>query len=324
MKNYNVCIATVTFNRKDYLLKLLDALSKQSTKIDTIYILDNHSLDGTKDRLLQDGIIIKAEDGSYVNVWRGVNIKYYYNARNTGGSGGFEKIFKIASSYEHDYLWAMDDDVLPEQNCLEELLRAMDDKHRVVVPCRTDDKFRDYSVTRYNLSNPFIFRQCNRIKTSYSDEISEDYSDTYFFPLEGPLFDMEIVRKVGTPDARYFIMYDDSDYARRCLAYTKLRYAKPAILHKQIIPSSENVYSWKIYYNYRNCFLYDMKYGENIGVRKLRPFIIASATYMMKRFVRKDRLTADVVKVAYKDAVSGRVGKTVEPGKLEAYLEKHR
>ena len=75
---------------------------------------------------------------------------------------------------------------------------------------------------------------------------------------------------------------------------------------------------------YVDCFLYDMKYGKNIGVRKLRPFFIMMATYLMNKYVRHKDLVADTVKVAFKDAVAGRTGKTVEPGKLEEYLEKRK
>ena len=54
------------------------------------------------------------------------------------------------------------------------------------------------------------------------------------------------------------------------------------------------------------------------------PFFIMMATYLMNKYVRHKDLVADTVKVAFKDAVAGRTGKTVEPGKLEEYLEKRK
>lgn len=325
MEDYNVCVVTVTFNRKNYLLKLLNALSEQSCKINTIYILDNHSKDGTGDLLVQEGIIVKdgEKETECTGVWRGIKVNYYYNDENTGGSGGFEKVFRIASLHQHDYLWAMDDDVLPEKKCLEILLSKIDPNHNVVVPSRTDNRFVDWVVVSYNLTNPFVFNIRKRLKTVYSTDLKEDCVDTYAFPLEGPLFCMNIIRKVGYPDSKYFIMYDDSDYARRCLAETKIRYVKSACLHKQIIPVKSEGFSWKEYYGFRNCFLYDIKYGKNIGVRKVRPFLIMLATYLWNKYKRHDNLAASTVKIAYKDAISGRMGKTVEPGKLEKYLEEN-
>lgn len=53
MEARNVCVATVTYNRKEYLLRLLNALSEQTHQINTIYIVDNHSVDGTMEMLFQ-------------------------------------------------------------------------------------------------------------------------------------------------------------------------------------------------------------------------------------------------------------------------------
>ena len=326
MEARNVCVATVTYNRKEYLLRLLNALSEQTHQINTIYIVDNHSVDGTMEMLFQQGIIVVngISQSGFSGLWKGIRISYHYNDTNTGGAGGFEKAFKIAFSNNHDFLWAMDDDVLPEKDCLEILLSKLDEGHKVTIPSRTDENFTDRISVSYNLTNPFVFKVNGRYKIVYSTELKEECVDIYAFPLEGPLFCMDIVRQVGYPDSSYFIMYDDSDYARRCLAYTKIRYVTSACLHKQIIPPANDEFSWKGYYGYRNCFLYDMKYGKNIGVRKLRPFFIMMATYLMNKYVRHKDLVADTVKVAFKDAVAGRTGKTVEPGKLEEYLEKRK
>lgn len=322
----NICVATVTYNRKEYLLKLLNALSVQTYHIDTIYIVDNHSNDGTMGMLIQHGVIVSdgISDSVFSGLWRGIRINYYYNDINTGGAGGFEQVFRIAASGDHDFLWAMDDDVLPERDCLEILLSMMDDNHKITFPSRTDSNFTDYISVSYNLTNPFIFKINRRYKIAYSTELKDDCVDTYAFPFEGPLFCMDLLRQVGYPDSKYFIMYDDSDYARRCLKYTKIRYVKTACLHKQIIPTNHDVFSWKDYYCFRNCFLFDMKYGKNIGVRKLRPFFIMMTKYLVNKYIRHNYFVADTIKIAFIDAVAGRIGKTVEPGKLEEYLKKYK
>lgn len=324
-KIFNVCVATVTYNRKEYLLRLLNALSEQTHQINTIYIVDNHSEDGTMEMLFKQGIIVTNEtsESDFSGLWKGVRINYHYNDINSGGSGGFEQVFKMASANQHDFLWAMDDDVLPERNCLEILLSKIDEEHKVIFPSRTDENFTDYIVISYNLTNPFVFKINGRHKKVYSTELKGECVDTYAFPLEGPLFSMDIVRKIGYPDPSYFIMYDDSDYARRCLTETKIRYVKSACLHKQIIPVKNDKFTWKEYYGYRNCFLYDIKYGKNIGVRKIRPFLIMVSAYLWNKYKRHNCLVANTVKIAYKDAISGKIGKTVEPGKLEEYLEKN-
>lgn len=324
MKNQNVCAAIVTFNRKDYLIPLLDALSKQTVSINTIYIWDNHSSDGTSDLLSQKGIItVPLFEGRSVCEWRDIEIKYFYSDENTGGAGGFERVFQKAASGEHDFLWSMDDDVLPEEDCLEILLSKIDNEHKVAVPSRTDNRFTDYTSVSYNLTNPFVFRLTDRLKIVHTTELKDECTEAHTFPFEGPLFSMDVVKKIGYPDSSYFIQYDDSDYARRCLSCTKIWFVKSACLHKQIIPATDNQFTWKHYYGYRNCFIYDMKYGKNVGVRKLRPFLIMLSSYVKSKFIKRDSIRARAVRMAYKDAVSGKRGMTVKPGKLEEYLKEN-
>ena len=44
-----IAAVVVTYNRKDLLGQCLDSLRGQSRPLDAIYILDNHSTDGTYD-----------------------------------------------------------------------------------------------------------------------------------------------------------------------------------------------------------------------------------------------------------------------------------
>ncbi len=79
--------------------------------------------------------------------------------------------------------------------------------------------------------------------------MTQDYVEVVDMPFEGPLFTREIVEKTGVPDKNYIILYDDSDYARRALNYTKIRYIPSAMLHKAIIPvrDKKQCMTWKDY-----------------------------------------------------------------------------
>ena len=92
-----------------------------------------------------------------------------------------------------------------------------------------------------------------------------DYVEVVDMPFEGPLFTREIVEKTGVPDKNYIILYDDSDYARRALNYTKIRYIPSAMLHKAIIPvrDKKQCMTWKDYYSYRNSIHFIHLYGES-------------------------------------------------------------
>ena len=47
-----ICAVIVTYNRKEYLSKLLEALRFQTRRLDGVLIFDNHSSDGTDHYLL--------------------------------------------------------------------------------------------------------------------------------------------------------------------------------------------------------------------------------------------------------------------------------
>lgn len=101
----------LSYKRKDLLKRCLDGINAQTRPCAGIIVVDNASNDGTEEMLLQSQI---------------PNLKVYVLSHNTGASGGFSAGFRIAYQQGADYIWMMDDDVIPEPNALEELLNAGD------------------------------------------------------------------------------------------------------------------------------------------------------------------------------------------------------
>lgn len=100
--NKSIVVAVVvTYNRLNLLQRVVGSLKGQSKRLDKIYIINNGSTDGTKEWL----------DGQ-----TGLNV---IHQENVGGSGGFYRGIKEASKEECDWIWCMDDDVFPRENCLE-------------------------------------------------------------------------------------------------------------------------------------------------------------------------------------------------------------
>ena len=86
MKKIGVLV--VTYNRKEYLNNLLDGLLHQTATISFILIVDNNSSDGTRDMLLDRGIITGGDAPKIVtgNVISGIQFYYHKLPDNTGGS----------------------------------------------------------------------------------------------------------------------------------------------------------------------------------------------------------------------------------------------
>ena len=107
MKNVmkKIVAVVVTFNRIADLKECLKALHNQSYKDFDIVVVNNGSTDGTRDYLdSQSDIITIHQD-------------------NLGGAGGFYAGMKYMFENGYDWLWMMDDDGIPDENQLKELLK---------------------------------------------------------------------------------------------------------------------------------------------------------------------------------------------------------
>ena len=110
MKEQKVYVAIVTYNRKEYLLNLLEALQQSEKKISGILLLDNKSTDGTNQTLMEIGFTEKDDIGVlHENTWKSMKTYYFRNTENAGGAGGFAKLFELSMSLSWDYLWVMED-----------------------------------------------------------------------------------------------------------------------------------------------------------------------------------------------------------------------
>ncbi|MET0286482.1 MAG: glycosyltransferase [Polyangiales bacterium] len=102
----------LTYNRRDLLLQNLTALSQQTRPLDKILILDNGSTDGTPEA---------------VGALALPNVVYKRLEQNIGVARGF--IAAVQSAFEDpaaDWIWLMDDDMVPNESALKELVSAFD------------------------------------------------------------------------------------------------------------------------------------------------------------------------------------------------------
>ncbi len=196
-----VCAVVVTYNRKEILLQCLTAILKQSIKIEKLIIVDNNSTDGTE-KLLE-------EQGYFDN-----EVIYYQKLmENTGGAGGFHEGMKIARSMDPDWVWIMDDDVIPEKNCLEELLKADQ------ITCE-EVSFYASAIRNADGMAMNVPKLSRKQFTKYTDWYQYlDYglvqiTKATFVSL---LINGRAIQKCGLPWAPFFIWGDDSEYTQRII-----------------------------------------------------------------------------------------------------------
>jgi len=101
----------VTFNRKKLLLEAVTALMNQTVPPAKIILIDNHSTDGTKQLLKEQGLLDNAQ------------IDYRYLADNIGGAGGFARGMQIAQANDNlDWISLSDDDAIFKPDYFEKLI----------------------------------------------------------------------------------------------------------------------------------------------------------------------------------------------------------
>ncbi|TAL69735.1 MAG: glycosyltransferase [Bacteroidetes bacterium] len=255
MSKKKIAAVVITYNRLDFLKEIVDSLRKQSLKMDLIIVVNNSSTDGTKEWLQQQSDLKVIEQ------------------ENVGSSGGQYTGIKAAYEDGFDWIWTMDDDVIPEPNCLEKLMEKEGEK-LVRVPLRYNPDGKPFynDVVKYNLKNPF--------KKFWQEIITERHLKEKFIKLEGitfegPLFHRTLIEKIGLPEFNFFIFGDDTEYFMRLKEtdYKIVLFSEAHLNRKLKPPTFKDISPWKKFYTTRNLIAIMVKHGS-FAVRLLSPFKI--------------------------------------------------
>ena len=188
-----VVAVVVTYNRKESLLRCIDALRGQRGARTDVLVVDNASTDDTAAALAP---LVDA----------GV-IRYHNTGENLGGAGGFNVGMRLAVEMGYDYLWVMDDDCIPDADALAALLWA----HR-----RLEGRYgflsgiaywRDGSLCQMNVQKTDLWHKLEDTTAPLTRVVMATFVSA-FIPAAR-------VREVGLPIREFFIWSDDLEYTRR-------------------------------------------------------------------------------------------------------------
>lgn len=225
MRSISIAAIVVTFNRKKKLLDCLNGLINQTRALDTIFIVDNSSSDGTEMELYHNNYIKVAPTQKEKEIFKtetllqipskkeGENLKIVYLRLplNEGGAGGFYEGVKLGYELGFDWLWLMDDDGLPEKQALHNLLLFSERAHFInSLVIDIENKTELSFALKANNS-------VNNLKT-INDAVL-DASDGLIYnqanPFNGTLISKELVSKIGLPKKEFFIWGDEVEYQLR-------------------------------------------------------------------------------------------------------------
>ena len=220
----------LTRNRKDLLQEGLKGLFNQTVPINKILIVDSVSTDGTFETLNDKGILNSS------------NIKYIKLNDNKGPSGGFAEGIKHAMKENPTWVWILDDDIFPQEACLENLLKFKQISHCIA-------PYRDKTVPFFN---PAIGLSSHNTNLSFNT--GKDFVFTNTCCFEGMLINANLIKKIGLPDERFFQVYGDTIYGFVASIYTNIVHVKKAIIVR-LLPTKKPLTSKRVYLLIRNHFL---------------------------------------------------------------------
>ncbi|WP_203619576.1 glycosyltransferase [Apilactobacillus nanyangensis] len=182
----------VTYNRLKLLKECIDSLSKQSYNLNNIIVVNNNSDDGTKEYLES----IKNENIIPINL-----------NENIGGAGGFYEGIKYAfENTTSDYFWVMDDDTIPSNSSVNEMVKAA--------------RLLNY---KFGFLNSYIKWWKNNLPCNVPGDLPSRWSDKAQSGMikltnctfVSVLIPKYVVKEVGLPKKEMFIWGDDLEYTHR-------------------------------------------------------------------------------------------------------------
>jgi GT2 family glycosyltransferase len=248
-----VAVTILTYNRLEFLKEIVESVKEQTRKPDAIIVVNNSSTDGTREWLSQqEGLTVIEQD-------------------NLGSSGGQWRAFREAHNRGFDWIWTMDDDVVPAKNCLEIMLDNTEE-NVIRTPLRYTYKGKPFfnDALTVNLKNPFS----SLWNDIYSEEnLNERKTEAVGITFEGPLFHRSLIDKIGLPEKGFFIYGDDTEFfIRAWRAGFKIFVYRDATMQRKLpYVSIPPEFNWKTYYMIRNIITIDRLHGDFL-VRYLRPF----------------------------------------------------
>ena len=252
-----ICAVIVTFNRQRMLERCLNGLLAQTRPLDRIIIADNASTDGT-DAMLKNNFL-NYEFIDYINL-----------GSNLGGGGGFHYGARKAFAEGFDWVWLMDDDCYPTEECLENLIDEIEDNKNVYSPIvlSIEDK--------------------KTVLWGIKAKINSGNKEVTTLPFNGFLIHRNSLKTLGYPHKEFFIYGDDTEFNMRAKANGK----KIFMVTKSIMyhPFKNEVKGIKIYkmflnklwayYKLRNAIIIYKKY-RYVSVNQAIMFTAAAIFYIL-------------------------------------------
>ena len=310
-----VTAVVVSYNRSAILGDTLDALAAQTRPVDHVIVVDNASTDGAADvalnhplhpEVLQLNTNLGGAGGFTAGIARALEEQGHdsdtahaqgtadtntraHAAADTARTVGT----RTASEYAPLYIWLMDDDVVPTENALENLLRTADEARSLngTLPTVLGSKAIWTDGREHPMSRPrprtFLRSGAKELPTNSTAAAFQVRSLSFV----SCLFDAGAVRaQARLPRTAYFMWNDDFEFTTRLLK-NGIGYYTPAsvVEHRtKVFGSSDADPGERFYFEVRNK-LWMLRFSRDIFAHgELAEFVLKTARRWVLTFVRSD------------------------------------
>ena len=222
-----LAIVITTYKRNELLEKLLESIKTEMPW--KVVVVDNDP-DGGAGKMV---ISFKEEMEK-----GGVGVTYIRQKENSGGAGGFYAGVKIAYELGAEWFWLMDDDVLILPGAINRLSKWERKSPMIQGSRLNSDGTPFYWQYRFivplAIPNPFAAKDCSPFKAA----------NTCCF--EGVLVKRDLIEKIGFPDPRFFIYWDDTIYG-----YLASKASNPIVVPDLILQRTRSINNLKLKGNRR-------------------------------------------------------------------------
>ncbi|MCH9276689.1 glycosyltransferase family 2 protein [Bifidobacterium amazonense] len=232
-----LAIVVVTYKRQQLLTKLFDSIERLTVAPWRIVIVDNEHSDETHGMVDDFAARITKQWGTTVPDASGNEQRVVYAPQtvNLGGAGGFSAGVKKAYELGAEWFWVMDDDVAVEPEGIEKLAKWTP-RHDVIQGSRYDYDGGPF-YWQYDFIVPLGIP--NPIAPAAFGRAGYRVMDTLCF--EGGLFRRRVVEKIGFPDPRFFIYWDDTIYG-----YLASKVTNPIVVPDVVLRRTREIGNWDI------------------------------------------------------------------------------
>lgn len=287
-----VVAAIVTYNKKDQVLNLLERLKTISIPA---VVTANSCSDGTEEAI-KNGFPGARLIESHVNL---------------GGTGGFNCSLMAALETGCEYVVFLDDDALPEPDCIEKLVSFLDNNPdysfaapAIYISSRPDTLQETGGSVDFKGALPLFAYNRFEKNADLPEVIDIDYASACCLIARSA-----DLRKIGLLDWNYFIFSDDVDLCLRLGRFCGKGACVTTAAAFHDFPWAKPFSPARLYYYHRNNLYFVSKMGNGRG-RYYSLFISLARLFrdIPTSFIQGDREHCRILFSALSDAMKGKYG----------------